>query len=52
MSSEDEQKENVLNSNTRKKQDVKMTSEVIIVRGDLKKIVDRASKDLENDGIF
>jgi hypothetical protein len=37
MSSEDEQKENVFNFNTRKKQEVTMTSEAIIVRGDLKK---------------
>ena len=28
------------------------TSEVIILRGDFKKIVNRASKDLKNDNIF
>ena len=52
MSSEDEQKGNLFNFNTRKKQEVTMTSEVILVRGDLKKIVDRATKDFAKHAIF
>ena len=49
MSSDDELK---FNFNTRKKQLVTNTSEVIILRGDFKKIVNRATKDLKNDNIF
>ena len=50
MSSEEDEKK--LNFNTRKKGTITSTSELMLLKGDFNKIVDRETKDRKNENIF
>ena len=50
MSTEEDEKK--LNFNTRKKGTITSTSELMLLKGDLNKMVDRETKDRKNDNIF